>query len=94
MLVHALGYLDGPTISDATTLLLQLLYDVPFKYECTRCLMRQYTWLLQRIGESGDTKHPSMVALDRMTVQLFNTEEVTLRCVLCRDKCGKRVWNM
>lgn len=92
VLVRALGFLDGPTISEATTLLLLLLYDVPFKYECTRCLMRQYTWLLQRVVESGDTKHPLVVALDRMTVQLFNTEEVTLRCVLCGisvgDGCG------
>ena len=76
----ALGYLDADTLEESTTLLLLLLYDVGFKYDCTAQLIEYYGWLLQRVVDSGDPKHPVTVALDRMTVQLFNTEEVSIRC--------------
>ena len=44
-----------------------------------------YAWMLQRIVDSGDPRHPLSVTLDRLTVQLFNTEDVTIRC-------GDEVW--
>ena len=84
----ALGYLDADTLEESTTLLLLLLYDVGFKYDCTAQLIEYYGWLLQRVVDSGDPKHPLTVALDRMTVQLFNTEEVSIRCVKCGEVWG------
>jgi hypothetical protein len=50
----ALGYLDGPTLQDATTLLLLLLYDVGFKYDCTAQLLDYYEWLLQVSDRRSD----------------------------------------
>jgi hypothetical protein len=47
VLLRGLGYLDSQTLQEATTLLLLLLYDVGFKYQCTSKLLGIYDWLLQ-----------------------------------------------
>ena len=49
------------------------------RYDCTAQLVDFYAWMLQRIVDSGDPRHPLSVTLDRLTVQLFNTEDVTIR---------------
>lgn len=69
-------------LTEVTTLLLLLLYDAQFKFECTVHLLDQYDDLLGCIMDApGPGKHPLTTALDRLTVQLFNCEEVTLRWV-------------
>ncbi|MEW5302971.1 MAG: hypothetical protein WDW36_005706 [Sanguina aurantia] len=73
-------------LTEVTTLLLLLLYDAQFKFECTVQLLDQYDGLLGCIMDApGPGKHPLTTALDRLTVQLFNCEEVTLRLVAERQ---------
>ncbi len=52
-----------------------------FKFQCTAHLLHFYSDLLTRVVHSRSPKHPITMALDRLTVQLFNAEDATVRCV-------------
>jgi hypothetical protein len=69
---------QGQLLTEAVTLLLLLLYDSKFKYDTTTHLLDCYDWLLQLVGNAQDDAVADALsaALDRLTVQLFNSEQV------------------
>lgn len=89
----AMKHLHDPALQDATTLLLLLLYDADCKYQCTLQLMDLYGDIIRhmldsdlRLQQGGGgavpgSVHGLLTTLDRLTVQLFNSEEVTVRLV-------------
>jgi hypothetical protein len=75
---------QGVLLTESVTLLLLLLYhDGAIKVDVTLHLMDIYGFMLGRLGEyeSEEEGRPLTQALDRLTVQLFNEEQV---CV-----CGR-----
>jgi hypothetical protein len=68
----------GQLLTEAVTLLLLMLYDGQFKYDTTTHLLDCYSWLLQLVGSAREDAVADALsaALDRLTVQLFNSEEV------------------
>jgi hypothetical protein len=70
----------GQLLTEAVTLLLLMLYDSQFKYDTTTHLLDCYSWLLQLVGSAREDAVADALsaALDRLTVQLFNSEEVRL----------------
>jgi hypothetical protein len=70
----------GQLLTEAVTLLLLMLYDSQFKYDTTTHLLDCYSWLLQLVGSAREDAAADVLsaALDRLTVQLFNSEEVRL----------------
>lgn len=94
-LLCSLGHLEEEALGEVTTLALLLLYDPAFKYEATRHLLDNYHQLLCAVVHrpaAGLPRAPLATALDRLTVQLFNSEEVTAalvtRCDLLEGLLG------
>ena len=81
-LLRAMPHMSEAALQEATTMLLLLLYDTEFKFECTTHLLEYYGGMLAHIVHSNTPRHPLITSLDRLTVQLFNSEEVTTRCVV------------
>eukprot|EP00873_Tetraselmis_striata_P010026 jgi/Tetstr1/430290/TSEL_020115.t1 len=74
-LLHAVGDLWHPCLSDLTTLLMLMLYESSFKYQFTRCLCPYYPAFMSKAIVNTHLR----TALDRLTVQLFSIPSVTLR---------------
>eukprot|EP00884_Botryococcus_braunii_P015606 jgi/Botrbrau1/2729/Bobra.0164s0009.1 len=77
-------------VEEMTTLLLLLLYDADFKTQYTLQLLREYPAIHRGLlAATGlGTLPPSGKALDRITVQLFNTADATLELVAKHDLLG------
>ncbi|GIL45679.1 hypothetical protein Vafri_2876, partial [Volvox africanus] len=98
--VLGLRWLHPDLLHHLTSLLLLLLYETDFKYDMAVHLMDCYANMLSAIGglapsqqapagdgggSSGSGRHPLCGVLDRLVVQLFNSEEVTTRLVSERN---------
>eukprot|EP00798_Chlamydomonas_sp_ICE-L_P013274 gene13274-19116_t len=79
--LNSLASIDEGALHACTTLLLLLLYDADFKYECTAQLLDFYGGLMSHIVAIGNPHHPLTSSFDRLTVQLFNFEEVTVKLI-------------
>ncbi|KAK9808772.1 hypothetical protein WJX72_003285 [[Myrmecia] bisecta] len=86
VIIGQLVHLDEGLLHEATTLLLLLLYEPSFKYRCAQVFLRHYRSIsLQR---DKARRAQLQVALDRITVQLLNTPDVSLQLVRDDDILG------